>query len=331
MTTKPSINRSDFVRQRRSSRSTPSSRNPKPANTTRRAYRPEALYLPVEPRLRRDPQPVRKTRQGQGSARAQRYDIAFSLGRADVRAPAISLPQFDFSNPRWISGLVTVVLAAILFLLWTSSAFTVAAADVTGNQRIGANEISAVLGIIGEPVFKAVPGQIEANLRAAYPDLAAVKVRVRLPNRVVVEVVERTPIIAWFQNGAMTWIDADGVAFQPRGEMTGLVQVSANGAPLEVLNDPAQPFYEQRFINPDMVQVISGLSPYVPAGMPMVYDPTYGIGWQDPNGWAVYFGQNTQDMPMKLTIYQALVERLVSQGIQPTLISMEYLDAPFYK
>jgi hypothetical protein len=34
---------------------------------------------------------------------------------------------------------------------------------------------------------------------------------------------------------------------------------------------------------------------------------------------------------MKLTIYQALVDRFINQGIQPTLISMEYLDAPFYK
>jgi hypothetical protein len=139
------------------------------------------------------------------------------------------------------------------------------------------------------------------------------------------------PVLAWFQNNAMTWIDANGMAFMPRGEVPGLVQVAANGAPLQVQNDPATPVYEQRFINPDMVQVISGLAPYVPAGMPMIYDPQYGIGWQEPRGWVVYFGQNTQDIPMKLTIYQSLVERLISQGIQPTLISMEYLDAPFYK
>jgi hypothetical protein len=38
-----------------------------------------------------------------------------------------------------------------------------------------------------------------------------------------------------------------------------------------------------------------------------------------------------QDMNMKFTVYQILVDRILSQGIQPTLISMEYLDAPFYK
>jgi cell division protein FtsQ len=340
MTTKPAFNRADFVRQRRTSRTPGSTRTsqpsrdkkPRPATPPRRpSYRPETLYLPIEPRVRRDPQPARRTKQARNSSRTQHYDIAFSLGRADVRAPAISLPRLDFSSTRWISGLLTIILAGMLFLMWNTSTFIVSAADVVGNQRIGADEISAVLGIVGEPVFKAVPAQIEANLRTAYPDLAGAHVRVRFPNHVIVEVVERMPVLAWFQNNAMTWIDANGVAFTPRGEVPGLVQVAANGAPLQVQNDPTTPVYEQRFINPDMVQVISGLAPYVPAGMPMIYDPQYGIGWQEPRGWVVYFGQNTRDIPMKLTIYQPLVERLISQGIQPTLISMEYLDAPFYK
>lgn len=331
MTIKPNINHADFVRQRRSSSSTDSSRGKKPAPVTRRTSRPEMRYLPVEPRTRREPQTVRRTRQAHSSARAQRYDISFSLGRTDVRAPAISLPQFDLSNPRWISGLVTLSLVVLLFLLWTASPFTVTAAEVTGNQRIGASDISSMLGIIGEPVFKAVPAQIEANLRTAYPELSAVNVRVGLPNRILVEVEERIPALVWFQDGAMTWIDGEGIAFQPRGEVAGLVQVASNGAPLDVQNDLTMPMYEQRFIEPEMVQVIINMAPYVPAGMPMVYDPKYGIGWQDPNGWAVYFGQDTQDMPSKLAIYQALVARFISQGIQPTLISMEYLDAPFYK
>ena len=34
---------------------------------------------------------------------------------------------------------------------------------------------------------------------------------------------------------------------------------------------------------------------------------------------------------MKLVVYQAIVDTLIRQGFQPTLISMEYLNAPFYK
>ena len=80
-----------------------------------------------------------------------------------------------------------------------------------------------------------------------------------------------------------------------------------------------------------MVQAILTLAPKIPAGMPMIYDPNYGMGWQDARGWSVYFGQTTRDVPMKLVVYQSIVDSLTSQGIQPTLISVEYLDAPFYK
>ncbi len=34
---------------------------------------------------------------------------------------------------------------------------------------------------------------------------------------------------------------------------------------------------------------------------------------------------------MKLKVYQSMVDTFTRQGIQPTLISVEFLDAPFYK
>jgi hypothetical protein len=76
---------------------------------------------------------------------------------------------------------------------------------------------------------------------------------------------------------------------------------------------------------------MSGLAKDIPAGMPMTYDPVYGMGWQDPRGWNVYFGQDAKDISMKKNVYQAIVDTLLLQGVQPTLISVEYLNAPFYK
>jgi hypothetical protein len=79
------------------------------------------------------------------------------------------------------------------------------------------------------------------------------------------------------------------------------------------------------------VQAIITLAPQIPPGAPMIYDPGYGMGWQDPRGWSVFFGQDTQDIEMKKNVYQAITDLLSRQGIQPTLISVAYLDAPFYK
>ncbi len=339
MSNKPSFNRSDFVRTSPSKKGKTSARKPGPTTSTRRSYRTESAFLPVEPRPRRVPQPADRSRAGRKTSHTQRFDkvasnrsYAFSLGGTAIRAPAISLPQFDFSNPRWISGIITIALAVVLLLMWNSASFTIMQAEVVGNQRIEASVIGAGMGIVGDPVFKAVPAQIEDNLRTAYTELSAVDVKVKLPNRVIVTVEERIPVLVWFEGDNFTWIDADGVRFTPRGDVAGLVQVFALDAPQEDLNNPDLPDYEQRFISPEMVTTIATLALLAPEGMPLIYDPVYGVGWQDnANNWTVYFGQNTQDVNMKIAIYQVLVDELIKQGIQPTLISVAYLDAPFYK
>lgn len=334
MTTKPAYTRSDFVRQKRTSRTSTQTRvttgTSRPAATARTSYNPESLLLPGKPVARHDPKPATRSqaRSTRGSARGQRYDIAFSLGRTDVRAPSLSIPQL---GPRWISAGITAGLVFLLYILWTASSFTVSAAEVVGASRLTVSEISSATDMVNEPIFKAVPAQIEQNLRTAYPDLSSVHVHVAFPNRIIVDVVERMPMLAWYQNGAITWIDADGVAFMPRGEVSGLVQISANGAPPAVQNADDTLGYEMKFIAPEMVQAMVTLAPYVPSGLPMIFDPQYGMGWQDTRGWFIYFGQNTTDIPMKLVVYQALVDKLAQDGTQPTLISVEYLNSPFYK
>ncbi|MEZ0395787.1 MAG: FtsQ-type POTRA domain-containing protein [Anaerolineales bacterium] len=305
----------------------------------RPAYRPQTLLLPVEPEAerRRALEPVYKKPPRQRPARPkpaprqkrrQQYDLTLSLGRAEVHAPALSLPRF---GPRWLSGLLTLGLVFLLYTMWTSAMFTVSGVQIRGNQRLGAAEIEAAVRMTGQPIFLAVPERIETILRATYLDLEAVEVHVGFPNQIVIEVAERTPVIAWYQGEALAWLDRNGVAFPPRGSAEGLLVVTASGSPPPVAIGMDTPPYERPYLAPEIVQAMLTLAPYLPAGAPMIYDPRYGIGWQDGRGWMVYFGPDTQDIAAKLQVYQTVVETLSAQGIRPSLISMEYLHAPYYK
>ena len=62
-----------------------------------------------------------------------------------------------------------------------------------------------------------------------------------------------------------------------------------------------------------------------------MYTAGHGLGWKDPRGWEVYFGMNLKDMEMKLRVYKTLVKRLGKEKIQPQLISVEYVHAPYYR
>jgi hypothetical protein len=352
----PEKSRAETVRKRRSSQTRVKTDSKKSKQITRQAYRTGSVFLPMEPKptaaTRRPPVTSSKGRQGHsaglrshtmqarasgrmGSLRTAKlaahqngYDFAFSLGRTAVHAPAFNLPQL---GPRWISAGLTLLLSLVLYSMWTANTFIISGAELSGNQRLNAADVSSALGLVGQPIFEAIPSQIESNLRSAFPDLANVSVQVGFPNRILVNVVERTPLLVWSQGDKITWIDSNGVSFMPRGNVPGLIPVASNGTPPKLPGDPKQSVYEQPFIDPAMVQAIVTLHPQVPAGSPMVYDPTYGMGWQDPHGWSVYFGQSTQDIPMKIKVYQAILDSITKQGIQPTLISVEYLNAPFYK
>jgi hypothetical protein len=354
MTPQQKSSRANIVRQRRSSqiprervvgRTKPASRPG--SRTSSRAYRPESVFLPVEPR------PVSRPgfhqgkssshRQAQGGAFHQTgknprranarnlgngYDVAFSLGQTTVHAPELSFPNL---GRRWISAGVTLLLVLVLYTMSTSNAFKVNAIELTGNQRLDAAEISAGTGLIGQPIYKAIPSKVEEKLRTAFPDLTKVTVSVGFLNSLRVDVVERTPVLAWYQGDNVNWIDPLGFAFSPRGEVPGLVQIAASGDPPRPLADPKAPVYEQPFVDPALVQAIVTIYPQVPEGAPMVYDPKYGLGWQDPHGWSVYFGRSTNDIEIKKKVYQSIVDTFTQRGIQPTMVSVAYLDAPFYK
>jgi hypothetical protein len=256
------------------------------------------------------------------------YDVAFSLGRTSVRAPVLNLPKL---GSRWVSAGLTLLLGLLLYAMTTANTFKVDAVDVIGNQRLGTEEVNSRLSLSGQSIFNAIPAKIENDLRTAFPDLAGVSVQVGFPNHIRVSIVERVPVLAWYQDDNITWIDANGIAFTPRGDAAGLVQVASIGAPPAPEPDPKRSMYDQAFITPALVQAMLMLYPQVPGEAPMIYDPKYGMGWQDPRGWSVYFGQDTHEISIKKKIYQSILDTFSQKGIQPTLISVAYLDAPFYK
>jgi hypothetical protein len=69
---------------------------------------------------------------------------------------------------------------------------------------------------------------------------------------------------------------------------------------------------------------------HLPADTLLIYDPRHGFGWQDEKGWNVFFGKKIENMEMKKRVYNHIKAHLKKQGVRPALISVEYVDAPFY-
>jgi hypothetical protein len=237
--------------------------------------------------------------------------------------------------------MLIVLCGAALYFITFDSFFTVSSPNVIGNNRVSAEEISNALGVMGMPAALLNPAQIEYNILAAFPDIDSAQVEINLPAEVVVTVSERQPIAAWQQDGQTVWVDAQGYAFPPRGLVEGLVTITAVGAPpspmpltsliLGVQNGGTQVIGARPFLSAEMASALMILSPRVPEGSTLVYDPRYGLGWADPRGWQAYFGHTHGDVNTKIQVYQSMVDYLIGRGITPKLISVEYPDAPFYR
>ena len=316
MSEKRELSRAERIRMRRRENS-----QKRQTQSTMRATRPLPM---VTSRNAAPAKPMAKPR--------RRFQAAISMPGIQVRMPSIAMPNFEVGW-RWFSFFISLLLAAAIYLAWTLPTFRVVAANVTGNQRVSADEINGVLNSAGQLIFTLLPADLESRLRINYPELASVKVDITLPNTITVNVVERQPVILWQQNGGYTWIDANGVAFRPHGSQgaDNLISVTALAAPAPGLPSTTDPLSPIPFLSADMLKAIQTLAANLPSGTAMIYDPHNGLGWADGRGWQVFFGSNAKDMVLKLKVYQSLITSLASRGITPTFISVQYVNAPYYR
>jgi len=262
----------------------------------------------------------------------RRYNAASSVSRSLLNVLPLPLPRTRI-QPGWrlLSFCLVLLLGAGLYLFLTSSTFHVTNAQISGNQRITADEINAALELNGRPVFLQTPAKLEERALRAYPELASVEVTVDLPNIVSVEVTEREPIIQWQQDDGYAWIDETGTAFRPRGEAGNLIVVQALDAPPATNLTMENPVVPPPFISQETVKALVALAPYVPAGTPILYDPDTGLSWTDGRGWQAVFGLSDADVDVKVRVYQSMVDWLTQRGIRPNLINVAYPGAPFYR
>lgn len=261
---------------------------------------------------------------------------------SEVRLP--SLPRISLSW-RWLSTVLSLAAVVLLYMMLNSSTFIIDTVTLTGGVRVPSEEVKAVLNVTGESIIHVEPAQVESQILATFPDIKRAQVSIDLPDSLNVAIEERIPAILWLENEQeLFWIDQDGFTFTVRGEANLPIRVYANTAPPFALGfvdsksvESAENKNEANAsqvlppIDPAFVLAVQKLNGIKPADTAMLYDLEKGLGWTDPHGWQVFFGTNTNSIDMKLIEYDHIVSAILERNLQPVLISMEFLHAPYYR
>ncbi|MEA3326226.1 MAG: FtsQ-type POTRA domain-containing protein [Chloroflexota bacterium] len=264
-----------------------------------------------------------------------------------AKGAELQLPAFPQLNLSWrlISGAVFILSLAVVIFFSSLSAFEVSTINLKGSKRLTTDAILSQLNIVGLPIIEVEPEQLAIQLTQNFPSLTSVSISTGLPASVTIRVEEREPLILWQQDNSSLWIDIEGVMFPIRGEAEVAFSVVANSDPppaptkegdslIENEDEPTLPMVEEPTFprtTPKFIRGLLSISDYVPEDSYLQYDPQFGLGWQDSNGWLAYFGKDMTNIDIKLAEYQTIIAEMKRENITPALISLEFLHAPFYR
>jgi hypothetical protein len=294
----------------------------------------------------------------------RKFVIPLNTPGGEINLPA--LPQVKIGW-RLISGAIVVLCLFSIILFTTSPFFKVNHIEIEGLERVNPGDVKTVLNLSNTPIYEIVPQQVKAVLQRDFPDLLDISIMVMIPNGVSIRASERKPMVSWQYNDQLWFIDEEGIVFPSRGytaEDTLFIksnEMPPSPAPNPVVEGFTLPWFMQLFssyaaspveVEPaagdmpktivegmelshkadlDLIYAAQALSTQVPEDTVLIYSSRDGLGWFDNRGWNVFIGLNLENMNIKISEYLATVQQLQEKGIQPTMISVEHIHAPFYR
>jgi cell division protein FtsQ len=324
--TMQSSKRADELRKKRTSRTRPSS---KPSTKTRGTKSVSQNQPPVFGR-RGIVAEVFSQKPASNKRVKRRFDLALGATGAEMRLPSFPVIRFGW---RLISGLMVAGLLFCLYTIWTSPDYQVSSVNVEGIERVSWEEVISVVGVFDQPIFVIEPTKMQNELHKAFPEFSSILVKVALPAKVLILVEERQPVLAWEESERVLWVDMQGFAFPARGEPSPEIIVKALDQITQPINENLiqEEYQEHPYLTAEMVYAIMALSEISPENTPLVYMQDHGLGWRDHRGWDVFFGRYNEEIETKLNLYEAIIQFIAKEQIQPVLISVEHLHAPYYR
>jgi cell division septal protein FtsQ len=236
------------------------------------------------------------------------------------RAPSSSGGLRGWSGRASRSGRLPAFLLAmaagiLLYGFLVSGDYDVNDVSVRGVQHGDAIEIARTAGAIGESVFGVEPDRIASSV-AALPYVQQAEVRVVLPSRVEIRIIERVPVLVWSNGNEQVLVDANGMVMKT-GTLDGLPRVESTSLNLQ----PGS------IVDPELVAAAAALEETLEAEVDLItWNQQTGFTVQLRNDRLVMFG-SPERFPRKLVIYQEMRTAPLSWRV----LDLREPDRPYFE
>ncbi|TFG89863.1 MAG: FtsQ-type POTRA domain-containing protein [Candidatus Atribacteria bacterium] len=254
---------------------------------------------------------------------------------------------------RLVSFLIIGACSFALLTAWRSPQYRVTTIQIKGLNRLSEDEVQNSLDLYEKHIFALEKSSVIEPIIRNFPELRDVRVDFSLPGNVYISVKEREPMITWQSKGNSVWIDSESYLIPARGEAEPMLTIQANSLPgykilideetenmENVLRDKPQIkesidqntfFAYPKQIDGTLLTAILQLNAWMPEESVLLYQQKRGIGWKDIRGWDVFIGSKLENINDKMLMYETIVRKLEEQGIHPSIVSVEFLHAPYYR
>lgn len=228
-----------------------------------------------------------------------------------------------FTRWRAISALIVLVFGVVLVLIFTTGLFYVRSIQVRGLEYLTTEEVFAFADVANYHLFWLDSEVVRENILRSSSVADASVTLGWPPDMINIQIEERKPAVIWSESGVDMWVDLQGRMMTARVDLPDLMRINVSLGAFD------EPLTDGRHLDDDIVFGALQMQELLPESTSLNYDPIYGLGWTNSNGWQVWMGSGT-GMGEKVTIYQKLVQNLTARGIQPGVVNVANPDAPFY-
>jgi hypothetical protein len=218
----------------------------------------------------------------------------------------------------------------------SSTNFRIQQIDIMGTQNQRLVESIQHMGIQGQNIFLLDVGDLTTRIEAL-PMVASANLSKQMPNLVIINIVERMPVLLWQTQQGIFSVDSKGVVIGPASDITGTdhlmtVVDAREGAAQQVhpgalLNAANIAFAKQAFTH---LQQLSGVPSFT-----LRYDVVSGQGSfiiVSSAGWLAYLGgaDDTNPVDNRLIELQQILSLAQQKQLNLATIDLRFGLRPVY-